>query len=393
MNQNRNLHVLALGVFGITTTEFGVIGVLPEIATAFHVNIEKAGWLLSAFALIVAIFGPFMVALFSPFKRKNLLIVSLFIFAVANILSAYSNNFYLLLIIRMIPAFFHPVYWSISLSIAEKTSTPENKSKAVSIIFSGLTLATVLGVPLATLMSDFFSWRASFLLTALLNIVALLGVQLFLPKIEKGTEPPISFDSNIFKYKIVWINLFLAFFIIASMYSTYGYMADFLKNVTGIDGKQISMMLFLFGGVGIAGNKIAGKYMSRFPFLTTFIFLTLLAGIHLLVYCCGTLLLPMIWITGIWGLVHSGGFLISNINVTSVEGSSEFINSIFTSCGNFAVTAGTLVGGYWINHYGIKNVIWASISGILMSSITLYIKFKYTNHKRKLLTFSQHKVN
>lgn len=379
MKSKRNLYVLALGVFGITTTEFGVIGVLPEIASAFHIPIDKAGWLLSVFALIVAVFGPFMIILFSSFKRKNLLVTSLFIFSVANILSAYITNFYILLAVRMIPAFFHPVYWSISLSVAEKTSAPENKSKAVGIIFSGLTLATVLGVPLATLMSDLISWQASFFLTAFINILALAGVQLFLPSIQNtsGSSTGLSFKTlnNI----PLWTSLFLAFFIIMAMYSTYGYMADFLKNITLMNGRQISIMFFLFGTVGIAGNKMAGKYMSRFPFETTLIFLILLLGIHLLIFYYGAFFIPMIGIIAFWGLIHSGGFLISNINVTSsTSGSPEFINSIFTSCGNFAVTAGTLLGGFWISHYGIGSIVWPSIICITLAFGILLLKKKLT---------------
>ncbi|MFP3834471.1 MFS transporter [Chryseobacterium sp. SIMBA_028] len=382
MKSKRNLYILSLGVFGITTTEFGVIGVLPEIASAFNISIERAGWLLSAFALIVAVFGPFMLLICSSFKRKSLLVSSLLIFTTANILSAYIGNFYLLLLIRMVPAFFHPVYWSIALSLAEKTSDPADKSKAVSIIFSGLTLATVLGVPLATLMADFFSWQSSFLLTALINSVALAGVQFLLPVIEKEKESPMVFNTKIFRSTLLWINLFIAFFTIAGMYSTYGYMADFLKNITQMNGKQISMMLFLFGTVGILGNKIAGKYMSRFPFHTPFIFLVLLSCIHLLIYQYGSFLVPMIWIIGLWGLIHSGGFLISNVNVTSsVSGSSEFINSIFTSCGNLAVTAGTLSGGFWIAHYGIANIVWSSMMMMALALLTLFIKKKMMENK------------
>lgn len=386
MKSKRNLYVLALGVFGITTTEFGVIGVLPEIASAFHISIEKAGWLLSAFALIVAVFGPFMLLALSSFKRKNLLISSLLIFAAANILSAYIGNFYALLIVRMLPAFFHPVYWSIALSVAEKTSDPSDKSKAVSIIFSGLTLATVLGVPLATLMSDLFSWQSSFLLTAFINSIALIGVQFLLPAIETETETEtetsMMFDLKIFKNKNLWFGLFTAFFTIAAMYSTYGYMADFLKNVTHMSGKQISIMLFMFGTVGILGNKLAGKYMSAFPFQTTCLFLTLLAVIHLLIYSYGSYFVPMVWIITFWGLIHSGGFLISNINVTSsVSGSSEFINSIFTSCGNFAVTAGTLLGGFWIAHYGIENVTNSSIICIISTIIIVLLKKKFGKYR------------
>ncbi|MEJ5105920.1 MFS transporter [Chryseobacterium sp. MYb328] len=375
MKSKRNLYVLALGVFGITTTEFGVIGILPEITSSFNISIEKAGWLLSAFALIVALFGPFMLMALSSFKRKRLLIASLFIFAAANIISAYIGNFYGLLVVRMIPAFFHPVYWSIALSVAEKASASTDKSRAVSIIFSGLTLATVLGVPLATLMSDLFSWQSSFLLTAFINLVALAGVQLLLPDIEKETEASLTFNINILRSRYLWIGLCTAFFTIAAMYSTYGYMADFLKNITQMNGKQISIMLFMFGVVGIFGNKIAGKYMSRFPFQTTLIFLIFLAVIHLFIYYYGNSFVPMIWIIGFWGLIHSGGFLISNINVTSsVPGSSEFINSIFTSCGNFAVTAGTLWGGFWIAHFGIENIIGSSIITIILAVIMVFIR-------------------
>lgn len=117
--------------------------------------------------------------------------------------------------------------------------------------------------------------------------------------------------------------------------------------------------------------------MSRFPFQTTFIFLILLAYIHVLIYYYGNSFVPMVWMIGFWGLVHSGGFLISNINVTSsVSGSSEFINSIFTSCGNFAVTAGTLFGGFWIAHYGIENSSISSIIAITRALIMLFIKEK-----------------
>lgn len=372
---NRNLYVLALGVFGITTTEFGVIGVLPELASVFRVSIEKAGWLLSAFALIVAVFGPFMLLILSSFKRKSLLIFSLSVFVAANILSAFITNFYLLLIVRMLPAFFHPVYWSIALSVAGQTSDPKEKSKAVSIIFSGLTLATVLGVPLATFMSDLFSWQSSFLLTAFINGVALAAVCIYLPSIQNTGISSNKFSMEIFRNKHLWIGISLAFFTITAMYSTYGYMAEFLKNITRMDGKQISLMLFLFGTVGIAGNKISGKYMSRFPFQTTLVFLILLSGIHLLIGYYGRDFTPMVWIIGWWGLVHSGGFLISNINVTSSSSeTSEFINSIFTSCGNFAVTAGTLFGGSWIAHYGIENIIWSSIAGLFLAMIVLLVK-------------------
>ncbi|AQW98486.1 MFS transporter [Elizabethkingia anophelis] len=377
MKSKRTLYVLALGIFGITTTEFGVIGILPDLAKAFSISIDKAGWLLSAFAIIVAVFGPFMLMLLSSFRRKNLLVFSLLVFAAANIISAYIQNFYLLLLIRMVPAFFHPVYWSVALSVAEKNVLPEEQSKAAGLIFSGLTVATVLGVPLATLISDTVGWQYSFLITALINLIAAAGIQFYLPSIEYYNKTVQISYKRILDNRLLWINLLLSFMLIMAMYSTYGYMSDFLKTVTHMNGKQISFMLLIFGSIGILGNKLAGRYMSRFPVITLALFIVSLSLMHLLIYEYGSLFIPMVWITCFWGLIHSGGFLIGNINVvTSALDAPEFMNSMFTSCGNFAVTAGTLAGGYWIAHYGIQSLAWSSIICLLIAGVLLLLKNK-----------------
>jgi len=375
MNSKKNLYVLALGVFGITTTEFGVIGVLPDLAKAFHVSIEKAGWLLSAFALIVAVFGPIMVSVSASINRKKLLVFSLFLFFICNILSGLVDNFYQLLIIRMLPAFFHPIYWSVALSIAERNSKPEDKSKAVGIIFSGLTIATVLGVPMATFISGLMNWQWSFFMTGFINLIALVGLQIFLSTTEDKIPSAVYSKKKILSSGLLWVNIMLAFFIIMAMYSTYGYMADFLKSVALMDGDQISVMFFLFGLIGIIGNHLAGKLMGKYPYGTTLSFIILLAGIHVLLYVFGGAFIAVVVLISFWGLVHSGGFLISNINLTSsTSDAPEFINSVFTSCGNFAVTAGALLGGQVIASYGIQNVVWASVGCLMISFVILIVK-------------------
>jgi len=375
MKFDKTLFVLALGVFGITTTEFGVIGILPELASVFNVSIDKAGWLLSAFAIIVAVFGPLMVWLLSSYDRKKLLVLSLVIFAVSNVLSSLATNFTFLLIVRMLPAFFHPVYWSIALAVAVENTAPNQSSKAVSTIFSGLTIATVLGVPLATLLVDVLNWQSSFLLSALLNIVSLIGLIGLLPPIKASDKKEEYSKKTILRKPILWLNILLAFCIITAMYSTYGYMADFLKSVSGMNGKEVSIMLFFFGITGIIGNRMVGKYMSSKPFETTFIFLVALIGVHFLLLVFGSYFVPMIVIVGIWGLIHTGGFLISNVSVaSSVPEAQEFVNSIFTSCGNLAVTAGATIGGFWIVHFGIQQIVWSSILLLGLSLVILLVK-------------------
>lgn len=375
MKSKRILYILALGIFGIGTTEFGVIGILPQLASAFGVTIEKAGWLLSGFALTVAISGPFMMMLLSSFKRKNLMAFTLGIFALSNLLSMLAPNFGLLLVARILPAFFHPVYWSIALSTAAGIVTEKEAPKAVSVVFGGFTIASILGVPIATLMADVFNWQSSFILYSIINAISFVGLLLFMPEIPIPNKREASSKINVFKKKKLWVNLLLACFMIAAMYATYGYMADYLSRVNKMNGKQISILLVIFGIAGVWGNQLAGRFLSKSIYATTLLFIPALAVIHILLFALGTQFLPIVIVVAVWGLIHTGGFLISNINVTSsAPEDPEFINSIFTSCGNIAVALGTTIGGYWISHFGIDQIIWSSVLCLALSFLILILK-------------------
>ena len=283
----------------------------------------------------------------------------------------------------MVPAFFHPVYWSIALSIAARQSTHGDSSKSVSMVFSGLTIATVLGVPMATYISDLFGWQASFLLSALINLVSVLGLWFFMPPIETEKKVAQKRDLGILKNNVLWVNFLITFLIITAMYSTYAYMAEFLGSVSKMDGTDISLMLLVFGAMGIYGNRLAGKYMGKYPKKATVLFIVLLISVHLLVYWFGMYYWLIVLITAIWGLIHTGGFVIGNLNLTSsISGTSELINSLFTSCGNLAVTIGTLLGGFWIASYGVHNVIWSSIVCLLMCLFTIFMKVKFVKEMR-----------
>ncbi|RWY55912.1 MFS transporter [Mucilaginibacter gilvus] len=372
------LYVLALGIFGIATTEFGVIGILPQIAASFHITIDKAGWLLSAFAIIIAVFAPFMMMLFSPFDRKKLLVLVVAVFAVSNIISAISPTFTILLLARMLPAFLHPVFWSIALATAANSVPEDQAPQAVSIVFAGFTIASVFGVPLATFVATIFNWQASFILSAAINIVSCLGVLLFLPNIPKQAPERSGSPGKVLLNKGLWISLLLTLLMVSAMYSTYSYMAEYLEKVTHMSNKTVSLMLLLFGITGIAGNWLAGKLMGKNIMLTIVGFIVALTLVHILIFYAGPSKLLMIITICLWGFVHTSGFLISNINVTSaVNEEPEFINSIFTSCGNLAVTLGALMGGYTIVHFSVQQIIWSSIVLLSLSFLAWILKKRY----------------
>ncbi|KIO78187.1 hypothetical protein TH53_05120 [Pedobacter lusitanus] len=374
----RTLYILATGIFGIATTEFSVIGILPQIAERFNITIDKTGLLLSSFAIIIAIFAPFMMLLASSFDRKKLMLLVLAVFTISNILSGFSVSFNMLLLARMLPAFLHPIFWSIALSTAAGSVPKEQSPAAVSIVFGGFTIASVLGVPLATFMTSLFNWQASFILCAIINLISFSAMLILLPELPAIEKQPQGAQRTILRKPVLWINLILACLMIAGMYSTYGYIAVFLEKVTRMNNIEISLMLLIFGFTGIGGNYFAGKFLSKNITKTTFAFIIALSLIHILLYFEGSQFAPMIIVTGLWGFIHTAGFLISNVNVTSAASEApEFVNSIFTSCGNLAVTLGTAIGGLCIAHFHIRIVIWSSVILLVLSAIVLVIK-QYT---------------
>lgn len=360
---------MALGAFGIITTEFGVIGVLPNLAQVFHVSLEKAGWLLSAFALTVAVSSPFITALTTNVNRKLLMSMVLAVFVVSNILSAFAPNFTVLMIARVLPAFLHPLFWNISLAAAFK----ESGSKAVSIVMSGVSIATVMGVPITTYAAEFFSnWQASFFLASFVSLIAFIGLLLYVPSMPATRKTAGDSQLYVLKSPLLWLNLVSTILMLAGMFSGYGYLAAYMEKITHMNGTQVSVMLLLFGGMGVLGNWLTGKALSKNVMLTTRVFFMALIVVQILAYVFGGLFVPMVILLSLWGAIHTGGFLIGNIRTTrSVPHSAlEFVNSLLTSCYNIGISLGTMLGGLIIARYGVHHVIWMSV-GLLAVNLGL----------------------
>ena len=360
---------MALGAFGIITTEFGVIGILPALAKEFSISIDTAGWLLSAFALTVALTGPFTTALTARINRKTILAMVLAVFVVSNILSAFAPSFTFMMIARILPAFLHPVFWAVAASVAAREAGPKDAPKAVATVMAGLSIATVLGVPLTTYMADLFNWQASFYLAAFINLIAFAGMILLVPSMPVSKERSSNVSDSILRSPFLWIKLSTTLVMLAGMFATYSYLAEFLSKITQMSGAEISIMLLVFGGAGIAGNWAMGIWLSRNVMLTTRVFLLSLVLTHILAFQVGGYFVPMVIILSIWGFIHTGGFLAANIHLTAYvpQQSLELVNSLLPSFYNAGITVGSLMGGYVIAHYGTKQVIWMAVPLLLLA--------------------------
>jgi DHA1 family inner membrane transport protein len=370
----KSIYIMALGAFGIITTEFGIIGIMPAIAKHFNVSIDTAGWLLSGFALTIALTGPFSVLLTSKINRKVMMCLVLLTFVASNILSAVSPNFTVLMIARILPAFLHPVFWAVATVAASKQVEPKDAPKAVSVVLGGLSVATVLGVPITTYISELINWQASFVVSGVINLIAFAALLAFVPSMPVTEEQSVKSQLVILKKGQMWVNLVATMIMIAGIFATYSFLAEYLGKISSMNGTEISLMLLLFGATGIAGNWVTGIALSKNVMLTTRFFLLSLIGVHLLAYVFGGLFIPMTAIIGIWGFIHTGGFLIGQTRSTSeAPEAPELAASLMVSFGNAGVTLGTFLGGLVITRFGIHQVIWISILLLLVALALTYV--------------------
>jgi len=369
--------ILALGVFGIITTEMGIIGVLPQITQKFNISTSQTGWLVSIFALVVAISGPFLTLLASGINRKVILLTAVLIFAISNVVYAYTTMFEVMLIFRIIPAIFHPVFFSVALVTAAQLVPPEKSTKAVTKVFAGITVGFAFGVPLTSYLADKISLEVAFLFGAVVSIIAFLGILAWLPSMPVKEKMSYGKQLGILRKPLLWLNIVTVIFIFAAMFSVYSYFAEYLGQVTHMNGSWISIMLMAFGIVMIFGNFLFGGLLHKSISKTVIMFPLLYAVTYLFVYYLGSYFIPMVIIIIIWGAVHSGGLIVSQAWLTTeAKEAPEFGNSLFISFSNLGITIGTAIGGWFISHAGIHQLIWIGIMFSLLAFLSIIIKIK-----------------
>ncbi|MGE7999299.1 MFS transporter [Lysinibacillus sp. NPDC093190] len=374
------IFILAIGVFGIITTEMSIVGVLPQIARKFEISTAQAGLLVSIFALVVAISGPFLILLVSGINRKLLLLTTIFIFAISNIFYAFTTHFEVMLIFRIIPAALHPLFFSIALVTAANLVPPEKSGRAVSKVFMGITVGFALGVPLTSYLAEQFSLEIAFLFGAIVNAVAFIGILILLPSMPVKEKMSFGKQVGILRKTELWLNIGTVVFIFAAMFSVYSYFAEYLAKVTHMNGSLISIMLLIFGVIMILGNSLFGFLLQRNMLKTVISFPILYLFVYLFVYYLGSYFVPMIFMVFIWGIVHSGGLIVSQAwLISEAKEAPEFGNSLFVSFSNLGITLGTSFGGWFISQLGIHQLIWSGFIFSLLSLVLILIKIKLFN--------------
>jgi DHA1 family inner membrane transport protein len=269
------LLALATGAFGIGTTEFVIAGLLPDVSHDFGVSIPTGGLLVTGYALGVLFGAPLMTVLGTKIPRKRMLILLMGVFVVGNVVSAVAPTFAVMLIGRVITSLAHGAFFGIGSIVAAELVAPNKKAGAIAMMFTGLTVANILGVPLGTLVGQSAGWRVTFLIVAGIGVLGLAGVAALVPDLPKPEGVHLRHELAAFKNTQVLLAMGMTVFGFGGVFAAITYIAPMMTRVAGYSEGSVTWLLVLLGAGMVIGNLLGGRYADRA--LTVMLFISLSA--------------------------------------------------------------------------------------------------------------------
>ncbi|URJ47584.1 MFS transporter [Paenibacillus polymyxa] len=377
------LLALAVSAFAIGTTEFISVGLLPLIADDLHISVTMSALTVTLYALGVTIGAPVLTSLTSSVPRKTLLLWIMIIFIAGNSLAAVSSGIVLLLIARVISAFAHGVFMSIGSTIAADLVPDDRRASAISIMFSGLTVATVTGVPLGTYIGQQWGWRAAFMAIVIVGVVALIANLILLPStLRKGNKTP-------FREQVKLVTngrLLLAFIITALGYGgtfvVFTYLSPLLHDITGFQQSTVTFILLLYGIAIAIGNVIGGKAANRKPLSALFyMFLIQAVILFLLLFTAPfkTAGLITIFFMGLLAFMNVPGLQVYVVMLAErfAPKAVDVASAVNIAAFNAGIAIGAYVGGIVTDSLGLIHTAW-------IGSIMVFIAVLLTGWSRML---------
>ncbi|MDI2127827.1 MFS transporter [Yinghuangia seranimata] len=263
-----SLLALAIGAFGIGTTEFIPMGLLPEVSDSFGVSIPTAGYVLSIYALGVVVGGPLLAILGIRVPRKPMLLGLMVVFVAGNLLSAVAPTFGVMLAGRVVAAFAHGAFFGIGSVVAADLVAPQKRAGAIAMMFSGLTVANIVGVPLGTWIGQTYGWRLTFTIVATLGAVAFAGILALVPAHAGRPDSPAAAPSPraelaSMKNVQVWLAMGMTVFGFGGVFAAISYIAPMMTDVAGFSDGAVTWLLVLFGAGMFVGNIAGGRFADR----------------------------------------------------------------------------------------------------------------------------------
>lgn len=371
----RGLVALAVGGFGIGLTEFLIAGLLPQVASSFAVSEAAAGRLISGYALSVAVGAIALTAATARLPRKQVLVGLVILFVVGNLLSAIAPDYPVMMLGRIVAALCHGSFFGIGSLVARSLVAPERKSRAVAVMFAGLTVANVLGVPFGALVGERWGWRAAFWAVTAVGLLALAGIVAFVPG-RTGEAPPsgpptgLRAQAGAFRSAQVWLTLLATALSYGGMFGAFSYIAYTFTEVGGFSSADVAWLLMVYGVGLVVGNLIGGRAADHDrdrALLLALAGLTVTLAVFGLLAASAPASVVLVFLMGVFGFAGvpgmitrvtdyaQGAALAASANVSA----SNLGNALGAWTGGLAITAGL---GYTAPLYVGAGIVLASVA-------------------------------
>ena len=368
------LLALALASFGIGTTEFVIMGLLPDVAGDLGVTIPQAGLLVTGYALSVAFGSPFLAVATARMDRRKALLLLIGIFILGNLLCALAPNYALLMAARIVTALCHGAFFGIGAVVAATLVPEQKKAQAIAMMFAGLTLANVLGVPFGTALGEAVGWRNTFWAVVVIGFAAAFALYAWLPRNMPTPRMQLIHEARSLVSTQVILAMLISVVVSASLFGVFTYITPILENVTLISSHEVTLMLLLFG-IGLTAGNFLGGWLGDWKLMPSVIgILALLIPVLSLFTLTSASLVPAAVTIFCWGLLAFA--LISPLQMHVVNEAAQAPNLASTlnqGAFNLGNAAGAWIGGLALtNGLAYRELPWI---GVALAAVAFTLSF------------------
>ena len=337
---------LAIGGFGIGTTEFAMMGLLPNVAEGVGVSVPEAGHVISAYALGVVVGAPVLVAIGAKMPRKALAMGLMALFTVGNLLSVLAQDYTTLMVTRFIAGLPHGAFFGVAAVLAASLVAPTKRGRAISMVMMGLSVANVLGVPLATFVGQQFGWRWLFVMVGAIGVITMICMAIFVPHQKAHPDASLRNELSALRRGQVWLTLLVGVVGFGGFFAVYTYVANTMTDVAGFASDFLPVIVGLYGLGMVAGNYVGGRladWSVMGSIYTMMAFIAAVLVIYALTVHIQWLALVMIFVIG-----ASGAMLVPSLQTRLLDvspGAPTLASSLNHSALNMANALGAFVGG------------------------------------------------
>ncbi len=345
------LYALTAAAFAIGTTEFVIMGLLPEIAAELHVTIPAAGLLVAGYAMVVVIGAPILTLGTRQFERKSLMLFLMSLFVAGNVLAALAPTYEILMVARILASLCHGTFFGVGAVVATSLVAEDRRASAIALMFTGLALANILGVPGGTAIGQMFGWRATFWCVAVIGLAATLAIALLTKRLAGEKSGGIIAELAAMRNARMWTALFTTVFGFGGVFVILTFIAPILRDVTGFSSHGVTITLFIFGAGLTIGNTLGGRLADYKLMPMLIATMACLAAIQLLFGWVmfsqiGTYILAFFW--GIAAFATIAPFQ-TRVVLTSPS-APALASSLNISAFNLGNAGGAFIGGLLISN-------------------------------------------